>query len=117
MFAALFAVPALAYWLVGLNGIVAFWFAYIITRPLGASFADWMGVPAGRSGLGWGTGPVSLVLAVVIVALVGYLTVTHRGLARDDLAQDDRTRDHWTRDLPLPTQQYPDDTARLNLPR
>jgi len=31
--------------LFGLNGIVAFWFAYIVTRPLGATFADWMGKP------------------------------------------------------------------------
>ena len=42
-FAALFAVPALAYRFLGLNAIFAFWFAYILTRPLGASFADWMG--------------------------------------------------------------------------
>src|SRR5260370_29676555 len=43
LFAVFIAVPALGYWLVGLNEILAFWFAYIVTRPLGASFADWMG--------------------------------------------------------------------------
>jgi uncharacterized membrane-anchored protein len=37
-------------------GAVAFWFAYIITRPLGASFADWMGVPRALGGLNWGRG-------------------------------------------------------------
>ena len=42
MFAILFAITALAYWLVKLNGIIAFWLAYILTRPLGASFADWV---------------------------------------------------------------------------
>ncbi|MGH2496907.1 MAG: COG4705 family protein, partial [Ktedonobacteraceae bacterium] len=41
LFAILFALPALAYWLFRLNAIFAFWFAYIMTRPLGASFADW----------------------------------------------------------------------------
>ena len=53
-FAALFAVPALGYRFFGLNAIFAFWFAYILTRPLGASFADWMGKSAhrGRPGLG-----------------------------------------------------------------
>jgi uncharacterized membrane-anchored protein len=78
LFAALFALPALAYWLLGLNEIAAFWFAYIVTRPLGASFADWLGRPGNLGGVGFGTGPVSLVVALVIVALVGYLTVSRR---------------------------------------
>src|SRR5215471_8361811 len=53
LFAVLFAIPALAYRLLGLNGIVAFWWAYIITRPLGASIADWLGKPyLGGLGLG-----------------------------------------------------------------
>jgi uncharacterized membrane-anchored protein len=75
MFAVVFALPAVAYKF-GLNGIVAFWFAYIVTRPFGASFADWMGVNHGRGGLDWGTGPVSLVLGALIVVLVGVLAVT-----------------------------------------
>jgi uncharacterized membrane-anchored protein len=78
LFAALFALPGVAYKLLGLNAIVAFWFAYIVTRPLGASFADWFGKPPSISGLGVGDGPVSLVLAVLIVGFVGYLTVTRR---------------------------------------
>ena len=78
LFAVVFAVPALAYWLFGLNAILAFWFAYIVTRPLGASFADWLGRPHCLGGLGLGTGPVSLVLAIVIVGFVGYLTVTRK---------------------------------------
>jgi uncharacterized membrane-anchored protein len=75
VFALVIAVPALGYWKFGLNAVAAFWFAYILTRPLGASFADWLGVSAGRGGLGWGTGPVSVVLAVVIAGLVGFLAV------------------------------------------
>ena len=61
-FAALIAVPLVAWRFFGLNPIVAFWFAYIVTRPLGASFADWLAVPHSRGGLGFGYGPVSLVL-------------------------------------------------------
>ncbi|WP_127901717.1 hypothetical protein [Solirhodobacter olei] len=76
MFAAVIALPALAYWFLGLPEVPAFWFAYIITRPLGASFADWMGVNHQRGGLDWGTGPVSSVLAVLILILVGYLAFT-----------------------------------------
>ncbi len=82
MFAALIAIPALAYWKLGLNEIFAFWFAYIVTRPLGASFADWMGVPTGRGGLGWGTGPVSVGLAVVIALFVAYMAATRKDVAR-----------------------------------
>ncbi|HST87326.1 MAG TPA: hypothetical protein VLJ14_03020 [Ktedonobacterales bacterium] len=77
LFAALFALPALGYRLFRLNAIFAFWFAYVMTRPLGASFADWFGKPRSISGLGLGTGLISLILAVVIIGFVGYLTVTH----------------------------------------
>ncbi len=83
LFIALFALPALAYWLLKLNPIVAFWFAYIITRPLGASFADWFGKPVGATGLGYGDGPVSLVLTLLIVAVVAYLTITRVDVQRD----------------------------------
>ena len=80
LFALLFAVPALAFWLFGLNEILAFWLAYIITRPLGASFADWLGKPHSAGGVGLGTGVVSLGLTIVIVCLVGYLTITHKDI-------------------------------------
>ena len=59
-----------------LNAVFAFWFAYVMTRPLGASFADWMGKSHAGGGLNYGDGPVSLVLALLIVALVGYLSIT-----------------------------------------
>lgn len=78
MFAILIAIPAIAYWKFGLNEIFAFWFAYIITRPLGASFADWMGVPPSRGGLGIGTGLVSLGLSIIILCLVGYMALTRK---------------------------------------
>lgn len=76
LFAALIVLPVLGRRFLGLNAVAAFWAAYVLTRPLGASFADWMGVPTARDGLGWGTGPVSLALLVPIVALVGYLAVS-----------------------------------------
>ncbi len=78
LFAVLFALPALGYWLFGLNAIFAFWFAYIMTRPLGASFADWFGKAKSVGGMGLGTGPISLVLAVLIIGFVAYLTVTRK---------------------------------------
>lgn len=47
-----------------------FWGAYILTRPLGGSFADWMGVLHARDGLALGTGPVTAIGALLIVAVV-----------------------------------------------
>jgi uncharacterized membrane-anchored protein len=90
LFAGIIAVPAVAFWKLRLNSVVAFWFAYIITRPLGASFADWMDVSRHRGGLGWGTGPVSAVLALVIVGLVGYLAVSGRDAQRRQAPADSR---------------------------
>lgn len=78
LFAILIAIPALAYCLFGLNEIFTFWFAYIVTRPLGASFADWMGVSHDRGGLGLGTGSVSLGLTIIILGLVGYMAFTRK---------------------------------------
>jgi uncharacterized membrane-anchored protein len=75
VFAAAIVVPALAFRARWMNAVAAFWTAYVITRPLGASLADWMGVPPARHGLGWGTGPVTLAWAAVIVVLVGYLAL------------------------------------------
>ncbi|MFJ5885099.1 hypothetical protein [Kitasatospora cineracea] len=73
LFAALIAVPALGYRVLRLPPVLAFWWAYVLTRPLGACFADWAGVSRQRGGLDLGTGPVSLVLAVVIAGAVLWL--------------------------------------------
>lgn len=77
LFLAIIAVPALLYWKTGLNEVLAFWFAYIVTRPLGASFADWLGKSM-LGGLGLGDGWVSLALALATIGFVGYLTVRRR---------------------------------------
>src|SRR5260221_11663761 len=82
LFALLITIPAIGYRWLGWNPIGSFWFAYVITRPLGASFADWVGKPASVSGLGWGGGRVSLVLMVVITCLVAYLALTRRDVPR-----------------------------------
>jgi uncharacterized membrane-anchored protein len=73
LFAGLIVVPALAHRFLKLGPVLAFWWAYVLTRPLGASFADWIGVSKQRGGLDLGTGPVSLVAAVLVVVLVAFL--------------------------------------------
>jgi uncharacterized membrane-anchored protein len=59
-----------------INAIAAFWIAYVLTRPLGASVADYLAKPRAVSGRGIGDGPVCLVLLLAIVVFVGVLSVT-----------------------------------------
>jgi uncharacterized membrane-anchored protein len=83
LFAVLFLIPGLAYWRFRRNEILAFWVAYVLTRPLGASFADWMGVSHKLGGLNMGRGVVAISLAIPIVLLVAYVAI-----ARPDVVND-----------------------------
>ena len=76
LFTIIFALPMVARRLLRLNEVFAFWFAYIFTRPLGASYADWLGVPQSLGGLNFGRGTVAIALSLSIVAWVGYLSVS-----------------------------------------
>ena len=50
LFGVVILIPALARWQFGLNGIAAFWMSYVVTRPLGASFADYISKPHNPAG-------------------------------------------------------------------
>ena len=76
LFGAAFAVPGLLWWRGSLNPVVAFWSAYVITRPLGASFADWFGKPHAQTGLSLGDGTVSGLALIAFTLLVAYVAVT-----------------------------------------
>jgi uncharacterized membrane-anchored protein len=77
LFAAIIAIPALLWYRRLLNPIASFWFAYIITRPLGASFADGFSKPT-NGGLNMGDGTVSAIALVVFIALVAYVCRSER---------------------------------------
>lgn len=70
LFAAAICLPLVG-WRLGLNPVAAFWIAYVLTRPLGASAADWL-ADTKHDGLGWGTGPVSAgwIMAIAILTAV-----------------------------------------------
>ncbi|MCK9896839.1 hypothetical protein [Frankia sp. AgB32] len=97
MFAAIIVVPVIARRWFGLGEVAAFWAAYVVTRPLGASFADWLGKPAHRHGVGLGDGVVSAVATVLIIGLVAYAA-------------------HSRRDVQRPTVTEPATAARIPLP-
>jgi uncharacterized membrane-anchored protein len=93
MFLIVIALPAIAWWRLRLNEIATFWCAYVLTRPLGASFADWLGKPIGGSGggRGLGDGTVSAVATVAIVALVAYVATAKNDI--QPVARHSRDRD------------------------
>lgn len=76
VFAAIIAVPAIGFRWARWNAVFSFWFAYVITRPLGASIADGLAKPRTAKGLGLGSGWVALAFGTVIVVLVAYLAVS-----------------------------------------
>jgi uncharacterized membrane-anchored protein len=82
LFGVLILIPALAWWKFHLNSILAFWMAYVLTRPLGASFADYISKPQNIGGLNFGDGPTALVFAVAVFVLVVSLAI-----ARPDIQQ------------------------------
>ena len=83
LFAVVIAVPAIARWRFRLDAVAAFWSAYVVTRPLGASFADWLGKPPSLAGgLGFGDGAVSGLALLLIGGLVGYVQFAGHGVQR-----------------------------------
>jgi uncharacterized membrane-anchored protein len=80
----------LAAWKLGANPVLTFWVAYILTRPIGASFADYFGMPKASGGLGIGHGPVSLVTIALVVASIWYLART--GKDQPPVPADERTQ-------------------------
>jgi uncharacterized membrane-anchored protein len=80
LFGVLIALPGLAWWRGKLNPIAAFWIAYVLTRPLGASLADWFSKPHANTGLDVGDATVSLVALAVFVVLVAYTAITKRDI-------------------------------------
>lgn len=76
-FAGLFAIPLIFHKIFKSHEVLTFWAAYVVTRPLGASFADWFGRTPAMGGVGFGTGRTSLVLTILIILFVVYLAITH----------------------------------------
>ncbi len=76
LFAGLIAVVYVAHVKLGLNAILAFWIAYILTRPLGASIGDYLSQAKKDGGLALGTTVTSIIFLLTILAVVVFLTIT-----------------------------------------
>jgi uncharacterized membrane-anchored protein len=106
-FSIAFAVVAVAHWKFGLNPILAFWICYVLTRPVGASFADYVAFPHSVGGLGVGHGPVALFLTFLIVIFVGYLTVTRKDVEELADAPPPSARSRHRRDVRSAAERRP----------
>lgn len=89
MFLGLILIPFLAHRYLGLNEVLAFWIAYVLTRPLGASFADWMAVEPHRGGLGLGAGGAALILAAIVFLCIRRLATTKIDVRVEDVDLED----------------------------
>jgi uncharacterized membrane-anchored protein len=88
VFGALIAIPFAGYRWFGMNEVLAFWAAYVLTRPLGASIADWAAVEPHRGGLGVGAGGVSVILAAVVLLLIRLLARTRMDVRDEEPGTD-----------------------------
>jgi uncharacterized membrane-anchored protein len=82
LFGMIIASLTFGYFFLGLDPILGFWLAYIFTRPLGASFGDFLSQPAQYGGMGLGTIITSALFLGAIVAIVVWISVTRRGEER-----------------------------------
>lgn len=80
LFGVLFIFPLIIYKLSGAYEVFTFWFAYIMTQPFGASFADLFGRTKDLGGLGFGTGKTALILTILIIICVAYLSITKKDI-------------------------------------
>ncbi len=80
MFAGVIGLVALARFQLGMNAVLAFWAAYVLTRPLGASLGDFFSQPRDAGGLGLGTTGTSAIFLLTILGVVTYLTMTKKDL-------------------------------------
>ena len=81
IFGAIIAMIAIGYYKFRMNAVLAFWTAYILTRPLGASFGDLLSQPAKNGGFGFGTVGTSMLFLSIITSLLIYLSFKLKRLA------------------------------------
>jgi len=82
IFAGLIAAVAISHFVFKVNAILAFWIAYILTRPLGASIGDYLSQDLGSGGLGLGTVITSMIFLATILSTVIYLAITKKDVIK-----------------------------------
>lgn len=88
VFGASIAAITIAYYYFRINAVLAFWLAYILTRPLGASLGDLLSQPADNGGFGLDTVKTSMLFLSIIVSLIIYLSLKQKKQASSPIEQD-----------------------------
>ena len=78
LFGSVIAAIAIGYYAFNLNGVLTFWLAYVLTRPLGASIGDLLSQPVKNGGLGFGTVGTTIAFTTTIAILIVYLSIKQR---------------------------------------
>jgi uncharacterized membrane-anchored protein len=91
LFAAAIVIIAVAHFRFGLNTVFAFWAAYVLTRPLGASLGDLLSQSSGKGGVGFGSFGTSLLFLATIATLIAYLSLNPQKEAIPVAAADDES--------------------------
>ena len=105
MFGAMIAAVAFAHYRLKLNAVLAFWIAYILTRPLGASIGDYLSQPRADGGLGLGTVVTSALFLTAILTVVIFLTITRRDETPPQAVSPEELQPHLH--LPHPHMPHP----------
>ena len=93
-------IPGVLWSGLNVNSVFCFWFAYVLTRPLGASFADYFSKPHKLTGIGFGYGPTAGIATILVASLVAYLAISRSDMqASEELTpgggpEAGRPRDH-----------------------
>ena len=87
LFAAVIAAVAVAHYRFKLNAVLAFWIAYILTRPLGASMGDLLSQARSVGGLGLGTTVTSIIFLLAILVVVVFLQITRKDATEAQAAE------------------------------
>jgi uncharacterized membrane-anchored protein len=103
-------------WRLGMNAVLSFWIAFILTRPLGANIGDFLGSDGSEGGLGLGTLWTSVLFLSTILAVVVFLSVTRRDRTRPNLAAVDGPNADLERELD-PAELNPDLEVKLEVRR
>jgi len=106
MFGAMIASVAFAHYRLKLNAVLAFWIAYILTRPLGASVGDYLSQPRADGGVGLGTVVTSALFLSAILVVVVFLTITRRDETPAQTVAPEELQPHLH--LPHPHVHVPD---------
>lgn len=89
IFGSIFILASILYFYKIISSVLAFWMAFIVTRPIGASLGDLLIQTPKDGGLGISVATINIIFFIVIIVSISYLTIivlrSPLNSAKDDL--------------------------------